>query len=59
MLRKFENDEEKFIRVELELQKTQDELLNNKDFHYLVQKSEELFELYYPTNHKRDGGGKL
>ena len=43
----FEDEEEKFIRMEFEVQQTQDELLNNEDFQYLLRKSEDLFNLYY------------
>lgn len=39
MLGQFEDEEERFIRTELELQKTQDEMIGNKDFQYLLQKS--------------------
>jgi hypothetical protein len=36
MLGEFEDDEERFIRTELELQKTHDEMIGNKDFQYLL-----------------------
>ena len=57
MLGEFEDDEERFIRTELELQKTHDEMIGNKDFQYLLQKSQELFGLYYPI-HSRGQGPK-
>jgi hypothetical protein len=47
MLMEFEDEEEKFIRMEFEVQQTQDELLDNEDFQYLLRKSEDLFNLYY------------
>ncbi len=47
MLINFEDDEEKFIRMEFQIQSTQDELLGNSDFQYLLQKSEDLFAMYY------------
>ncbi len=54
MLMEFEDEEEKFIRMEFQIQKTQDELLGNADFQYLLQKSEDLFSLYYnPSQAKK------
>jgi hypothetical protein len=36
MLINFEDEEEKFIRMEFQIQSTQDELLGNSDFQYLL-----------------------
>jgi hypothetical protein len=36
VLGQFEDEEERFIRIELELQKTHDEMISNKDFQYLL-----------------------
>ena len=43
-----EDDEEAFIKREIELYKLQEEMINHKDFGQIIQKVEELIAIYLP-----------